>query len=145
MQYENIDSTEMAEIALSQAVDEHIEKSQEVIDRISELEKLILHWNQEDIRELKKNIREMRILLTKNFQVHIDNFINMQKIPGVYISEEMKQMYKIISVDKKGIALYGPEMDKIAYLSKIEEHYKKKKEEMARAAQAAKEKAKKAK
>lgn len=43
MQYENIDSAEMPERALSQAVDEHIEKSQEVIDWISELESSILH------------------------------------------------------------------------------------------------------
>jgi hypothetical protein len=42
MQYENIDSAEMAELALSQAVDEHIEKSKEAIDRISVLEKQIL-------------------------------------------------------------------------------------------------------
>ena len=143
MQYENIDSAEMAEIALSKAVDEHIEKSQDVIDRISELEGLILHWNQEDIRELKKNIQEMRVLLTNNFQVHIDNFINMKKIPGTYVPEDIKQMYKIVSVDKKGVALFGPEMDKISYLSKITEHYKKRKEEMSKSAQAAKDKLKK--
>ncbi|NLW75608.1 MAG: hypothetical protein GXY18_04165, partial [Methanomicrobiales archaeon] len=56
MQYENIDSAEMAEMALSQAVDEHIEKSQEAIDRLSELEKLILQWNQEDIKALRAYI-----------------------------------------------------------------------------------------
>ena len=142
MQYENIDSAEMAEMALSQAVDEHIEKSQEVIDRISELEHAILHWNQEDVRELKKNIQEMRVLLKNNFQVQIENFINMRSIPGKNIPDEIRQIYKIISVDKKDIALYGPEMDKIAYLSKISEHYTKKKAEMAEAARAAKEKGK---
>ncbi|NLV26535.1 MAG: hypothetical protein GXY48_05140 [Methanomicrobiales archaeon] len=143
MQYENVDSTEMAEIALSQAVDEHIEKSQEIIDRISELENLILHWNQEDIRDLKKYISEMRVLLLNNFKVQIDNFINMRKIPCVHLPEEIRQTYKVVSVDKKGIALYGVEMDKVAYLSKITEHFNKKKAEMAKAAQAAKDKLKK--
>lgn len=143
MQYENVDSAEMAEIALSQAVDDHIEKSQEVIDRISELEGLILHWNQEDVRELKKYIQEMRVLLLNHFKVQIDNFINMRKIPGIHVPEEIKQMYKVISVDKKGVALYGVEMDKIAYYSKITDHYQKKKEEMAKAAQAAKDKLRK--
>jgi hypothetical protein len=30
-------------------------------------------------------------------------------------------------VDKKGIALFGPEMNKIVQITKISEHYKKKK------------------
>lgn len=144
MQYENIDSAEMAEMALSQAVDEHIEKSQEAIDRLSELEKLILQWNQEDIKALRAYIQEMRTLLVKNFQVKIENFINMRAIPGMRIPEEIKQMYKIISVDKKGLALYGAEMDKIAHITKITEHFKKKKEAAQAAAEAkAKEKEKK--
>ena len=44
-------------------MDEHIEKSQEAIDRISELEKIILQWDQEDIRRLKSAIIEMQTLL----------------------------------------------------------------------------------
>ncbi|MDD1723956.1 MAG: hypothetical protein LUQ07_02370 [Methanospirillum sp.] len=127
MGYENIDSAEMAEMALAQAVDEHIEESQEVIDRISELEKNILHWDQEDIKQLRSYIKEMRILLQKHFQVQIENFINMKAIPGSRVPEEIRQMYKIVSVDKMGIALYGLEMDKIAYFTKITEHYQKKK------------------
>ncbi|HOJ97609.1 MAG TPA: hypothetical protein PK024_12320, partial [Methanospirillum sp.] len=96
MQYENIDSAEMAEMALSQAVDEHIEKSKEAIDRISELERHILQWNQEDIRVLRNNIQEMRELLKKNFQVQIENFINMRAIPGMRVPDEIRQIYKII-------------------------------------------------
>jgi len=136
MQYENIDSAEMAEMALSQAVDEHIEKSQEVIDRISELENLILHWDQEDIRVLKNEIQEMRELLKKHFQVQIENFINMRSIPGMRIPDEVRQVYRIISVDKKGIALYGSEMDKVTHITKITEHYKKRKEAAAAEAKA---------
>lgn len=136
MQYENIDSAEMAEMALSQAVDEHIEKSKEAIDRISELERQILQWNQEDIRVLRNNIQEMRELLKKNFQVQIENFINMRSIPGMRVPEEMRQIYKIISVDKKGFALFGNEMDKIAHISKITDHYRKKKEAAAAQAKA---------
>ena len=133
MQYENIDSAEMAELALSQAVDEHIEKSQDAINRISLLERKILQWDQENIKELRKNIHEMQELLKKNFQVHIENFINMRKIPGMRIPDEIKQAYRIVSVDKKGFTLYGPEMDKIAHISKITEHFMKKKEAAARA------------
>jgi len=131
MQYENIDSAEMAELALSQAVDEHIEKSKEAIDRISELEQQILHWNQEDIRKLRNDIQELRELLKKNFQVQIENFIHMRSIPGMRVPEEIRQLYKIISVDKKGFALYGTEMNKIAHITKITEHFKKRKEAAA--------------
>lgn len=126
MGYDNIDSAEMAEMALAQAVDEHIEKSQEVIDRISDLEKSILQWDQEDIKQLRTRIKEMRILLQKHFQVQIENFINMKAIPGSRVPEDIKQAYKIVAVDKKGVALYGPEMDKITYFAKITEHYQKK-------------------
>ena len=133
MQYENIDSAEMAEMALSQAVDEHIEKSKEAIDRISELEHQLLHWNQEDIRTLRNDIQELRELLKKNFQVQIDNFINMRSIPGMRVPEEIRQLYKIVSVDKKGFTLYGTEMDKMAHISKITDHYTKRKEAAAQA------------
>jgi len=133
MQYENIDSAEMAELALSQAVDEHIEKSKEAIDRISVLEKQILNWNQEDIKVLRNNIYEMRELLKRNFQVQIENFINMRSIPSVRIPEEIKQLYKIIAVDKKGYALYGVDMNRIVHITKITEHYMKKKESTAQA------------
>ena len=133
MQYENIDSAEMAEMALSQAVDEHIEKSKEAIDRISELEHQILHWNQEDIRTLRNDIQELRELLKKNFQVQIDNVIDMRSIPGMRVPEEIRQLYKIVSVDKKGFTLYGIEMDKIAHISKITDHFKKRKETAAQA------------
>jgi hypothetical protein len=117
----------MAELALSQAVDEHIEKSQEVVDRISELESAILKWNMEDIRELRRNIAEMRVLLQKYFQIQIDNFIKMKDIPGMRIPDEIRQIYKIIAVDKNGIALFGPEMNKITHFTKISEHYMKRK------------------
>jgi hypothetical protein len=117
----------MAEMALSQAVDEHIEKSQEVVTRISELECAILKWDVEDIRILRKNIAEIRILLQKNFQIQIDNFIPMRSIPSMRIPDEIRQIYKIIAVDKKGIALFGQEMNKIIQITKITEHYKKKK------------------
>ena len=127
MKYDSIDSAEMAEMALAQAVDEHIDSSQEVIDRISQLEGLLYQWNQEDIRDLKKLVQEMRILLQKNFQVQIENFINMRKIPSLRVPDEIKKGYHIIAVDKKGIALFGPEMDKLAPMVKITEHFLKKK------------------
>jgi hypothetical protein len=121
--YEEITSADMAEQALSQAVDDHIENSKEVIDKIEALEAGIRTWNTEDIRELKGMIAEMRELLQKHFQVHIDNFMNMKKIPSQKVPEVLKQVYKIIGIDKRGYALYGNEMDKIAHIKKIAEHY----------------------
>lgn len=122
-----MNSTEMAEMALSQAVDEHIEKSQEVVNRISELESAILKWDAEDIRVLRKNVAEMRLLLQKHFQIQIENFIKIKSIPSMRIPDDIRKAYKIIAVDKKGIALFGPEMNKIIQITKISEHYKKKK------------------
>jgi len=122
-----VNSTEMAEMALSQAVDEHIEKSQEVVNRISELESAILKWDAEDIRVLRKNVAEMRLLLQKHFQIQIENFIKIKSIPSMRIPDDIRKAYKIIAVDKKGIALFGPEMNKIIQITKISEHYKKKK------------------
>jgi hypothetical protein len=124
MDYDEINSADMAEQALSQAVDDHIESSKEVIDHIEGLEKRIRSWNMEDIRELKVMITEMRELLRKNFQVQIENFMNIHKIPSQNVPDVLKKTYKIIGVDKKGYALYGNEMDKIAHLKKIAEHYK---------------------
>ena len=121
-----MDSTELAEMALSQAVDEHIDKSQEIVDRISLLEKEILHWNLEDIKKLMNYIQEIRLLLQKYFQIQIENFIKLKSIPSMRIADEIKSTYRIIAVDKKGMALFGPEMNKIAHITKITEHYKKK-------------------
>ena len=106
MQYENIDSAEMAELALSQAVDEHIEKSKEAIDRISELEQQILHWNQEDIKRLRNDIQEARELLKKNFQyrLKISYICDPSRDAG---TEEIRQLYKIISVDKRVLPSMG--------------------------------------
>lgn len=120
-----MDSTELAEMALSQAVDEHIDKSQEIVDRISQLEKEILHWNLEDVKKLMNHIQEIRLLLQKNFQIQIENFIKLKSIPSMRIADEIKSTYRIIAVDKKGMALFGPEMNKIAHITKITEHYKK--------------------
>lgn len=114
----------MAEQALSEAVDDHIEHSKEVIDHIEALEEKIRTWNMEDIRELKVMINEMRELLKKHFQVHIDNFMNLRNIPSKKVPDVLRQVYKIVGVDKRGYALYGNEMDKIAHVQKIAEHYK---------------------
>ena len=81
----------MAEQALAQAVDEHIENSKDIIEHIEGLEKRIRTWNMEDIRELKVMITEMRALLQKHFQVHIDNFMNMNKIPTGRSPEALKK------------------------------------------------------
>jgi hypothetical protein len=121
---ENINSADMAELALSQAVDEHIENSKEVIEHIERLEERIRNWNMEDIRELKTMIIEMRALLQKHFQVQIENFMNMNKIQSLRYPDVLKQAYKIVAVDKRGYALYGPDMDKLAHINKITEHYK---------------------
>ena len=123
MDDDNITSADMAEHALSEAVDEHIENSKEVIDHIEGLEVKIRTWNMEDIRELKALIAEMRELLKKHFQVQIDHFMNMDKIPTQKIPEVLKQTYKILGVDKRGYALFGPDMDKISGINKIAEHY----------------------
>lgn len=123
---DSIDSADQAQMALSQAVDEHIEKSKDTIDRISELESLIKNWNMEDIRQLKAWIGEIRILLQKNFQVQIENFMNMRSIPSAKVPDQIRQFYKVVAVDKKGFALFGPEMDKLSSLSKIVTHYKEK-------------------
>ena len=114
----------MAEQALSQAVDEHIDNSKEVIDYIEKLEVKIRSWNMEDIREFKAMITEMRALLQKHFQVQIENFMNMNRIPSAKVPDVLRKAYRIVSVDKRGYALYGPEMDKIAHINKITEHYK---------------------
>jgi len=122
--YDTIDSADMAEQALSQAVDEHIENSKEVIEYIEKLEVKIRTWNMEDIKEFKAMIIEMRALLQKHFQVQIENFINMNRIPSAKVPDVLKKTYRIVGVDKRGYALYGPEMDKIAHIKKIAEHYK---------------------
>ncbi len=126
MEYENeiIDSADMAEQALSQAVDDHIENSKEVIEQIEGLEKKIRSWNMEDIRELKAMILRMRELLKKHFQVQIENFMSMKAVPSQKVPDVLKQAYRIVGVDMRGYALYGPEMDKIAHIKKIAEHYK---------------------
>ncbi|MFH0968197.1 MAG: hypothetical protein V1862_11000 [Methanobacteriota archaeon] len=119
-----VNSADMAEQALSQAVDEHIENSKEAISHIEGLEEKIKTWNMEDIREFKLMITEMRALLQKQFQVQIENFMNMSRIPTQKVPDVLKQAYKIICVDKRGYALYGHDMDKIAHIKKIAEHYK---------------------
>jgi biotin-(acetyl-CoA carboxylase) ligase len=119
----DITSADMAEQALSQAVDEHIENSKEVIEHIENLEKRIRTWNMEDIREFKVMVIEMRALLMKHFQVQIDNFMNMNLIPTQRVPDILRKTYHIVGVDKKGYALYGPEMDKIASVQKISDHY----------------------
>ncbi|HWQ65814.1 MAG TPA: hypothetical protein VN372_02970 [Methanospirillum sp.] len=122
----NISSADMAEMALAQAVDEHIDNSKETIDRISSLEDLIRGWNTEDIRVIKALVAEMRVLLQKHFQVQIENFINMEAIPSFKVPDQLRKTYRIIAADKKGYVLYGHEMDKIAHINKITEHYQKK-------------------
>ena len=119
-----INSADMAEQALSQAVDEHIDNSKEVIDHIESLEKRLRTWNMEDIKEFKVMITEMRGLLQKHFQVQIENFMNLGRIPSLKVPDVLKKTYRIVGVDKRGYALYGPEMDKIAHINKITEHYK---------------------
>lgn len=124
MDDEYVSSADMAEQALSQAVDEHIENSKDVIVYIERLEVRIRTWNMEDIKEFKAMITEMRGLLQKHFQVQIENFMNMSRIPSLKVPEVLRKSYRIIGVDKRGYALYGPEMDKISHINKITEHYK---------------------
>ena len=127
-------SQEMAEMALSQAVDQHIESSQETVDRISLLEEKIKTWNIEDIRYLKKWIEEIKELLYKTFSVRLTNFMDIKKIPTLPFPSVLKEKYHIIAVDKRGYCLFGPEMDKISSLQKITDHYANlcKKQEMER-------------
>ena len=124
MDYENVNSADMAELALSQAVDEHIENSKDVIAHLESLEERIRSWNMEDIRELKAMITEMRALLQKHFQVQIENFMNLNKIQSLKYPDVLRSVYKIVAVDKRGYALYGPDMDKLAHINKITDHYK---------------------
>lgn len=124
MDYENVNSADMAELALSQAVDEHIENSKDVIAHLESLEERIRSWNMEDIRELKAMITEMRALLQKHFQIQIENFMNLNKIQSLKYPDVLRSVYKIVAVDKRGYTLYGPDMDKLAHINKITEHYK---------------------
>jgi len=116
-------SQEMAEMALSQAVDQHIESSQETVDRISALEEKIKNWNMEDVRYLKKWIEEIKELLFKTFSVRLQNFMDMQTVPSVQIPSVLKGTYQIVAADKRGYCLFGQDMDKISSLQKIQEHY----------------------
>lgn len=47
----------------------------------------------------------MGVLLKKHFQVQIENFTNMRQIPGMRIPEEVKQTYRIVSIDKKDLPI----------------------------------------
>lgn len=123
MDDEYVDSADMAELALSQAVDEHIDSSKEIINTIETLERQVKSWDTEDIRILKRWILEMRTLLQKHFQVQIENFMNMKVIPSGKVPDQLRKPYKIVATDKKGYALYGPEMDKISHITKIAEHF----------------------
>lgn len=116
-------SREMAEMALSEAVDQHIESSQETIDRISVLEEKIKTWDMEDIRYLKRWVEEIKELLFKNFSVRLQNFMDIRKIPSVSFPAVLRDTYQIVAVDKRGYCLFGPESDKISSLQKIQDHY----------------------
>lgn len=123
MDYNEVSSTDIAEQALSQAIDDHIENSEDVIDHIEGIEVKIHSWNMEDIRELNVMFTEIRELLKKHFQVQIRNFMNMNNIPSHKVPEVLRQVYKIVAMDKRGYALYGNEMDKIAHVKRIAENY----------------------
>ena len=118
----------MAEKQLAEAIESHIENSADIIEKISKLEEKIQTWNMEESKELRNWIVTMRRLLTKHFQINIENFTNMKKIPTQKIPEGLAPIYGIIAIDKKGICLYGKEMDKLTHIDKIKEHYAKQKQ-----------------
>lgn len=126
--YDDDDVSFMAEQQLAEAIESHIEASADVIDEISKLEKKVQTWNMEESKELRSWIMAMRILLTKHFQISIENFTNMKKIPTQKIPEVLIPIYGIVAVDKKGICLYGKDMDKLAHIDQIKLHYQKSKQ-----------------
>jgi hypothetical protein len=113
----------MAKQQLAQAIESHIAASGDVIDEISKLEKKVQTWNMEDIRELRVWIVNMRKLLTKYFQISIENLTDMKKIPTQKIPNALVPIYGIIALDKNGFCLYGKEMNKITLIEKIQDHY----------------------
>jgi hypothetical protein len=113
----------MAEQQLAQAIENHIAASGDVIDEIAKLEKNVQTWNTEDIRELRVWVVTMRKLLTKHFQINIENLTDMKKIPTQKVPRALIPIYGIVALDKKGLCLYGKEMDKIAPIEKIQDHY----------------------
>ena len=121
--YNDDDISSLAERQLAQAIESHIAASGDVINEISELEKKVQTWNMEDIRELRVWVVNMRKLLTKHFQISIENLTDMKKIPTQNIPRALIPIYGIIALDKKGFCLYGKEMNKIAPIEKIQEHY----------------------
>jgi hypothetical protein len=118
----------IAEQQLAEAIESHIEASADVIDEISKLEEKIQTWNMEESKELRSWIVTMRRLLAKHFQISIENFTNMKKIPTQKIPEVLAPIYGIVAIDKKGISLYGKEMDKLAHIDKIKQHYERNKQ-----------------
>ena len=110
---------------LAEAIESHIEASADIIEEISELERKIQTWNMDDCRELRGWMMNMRKLLAKHFQIKIEKFTDIQKIPTQKIPEALVPMYGIVAVDKRGICLYGKQMDKIVHIEKIKQHYRK--------------------
>ena len=122
------DVSYIAEQQLEEAIESHIENSADIIEEISRLEKKIQTWNMEESKELRSWIVLMRQLLAKHFQIGIEKFTDMKKIPTQKIPEVIAPIYGIIAIDKKGICLYGKEMNKLAHIGKIKEHYEKTKQ-----------------
>ena len=120
----NDDSTLIAEQELSEAIESHIEASADIIADISELEKKVRTWDMEDSVELRGWIVNMRKLLTNHFQISLENFTDIKNIPTQKIPEALAP-YGIIAVDKKGICLYGKEMNKLVHIDEIKKHYRK--------------------
>ena len=114
---------------LAEAIESHIEASTDIIEEISELEQRVHTWNMEDCKELRGWIVNMRKLLAKHFQIKIEKFTDIQKIPTQMIPEVLVPMYGIVAVDKRGICLYGKEMDKLVHIDKIKQHYRKQMQE----------------
>ena len=120
----NDDSTLIAEQELSEAIESHIEASADIIADISELEKKVRTWDMEDSVELRGWIVNMRKLLTNHFQISLENFTDIKNIPTQKIPEALAP-YGIIAVDKKGVCLYGKEMNKLVHIDEIKKHYRK--------------------
>jgi hypothetical protein len=121
----NNDISVIAGQQLAEAIENHIEASADIIEEISELEMRIHSWNMEDCRELRGWMVNMRKLLAQHFQIKVEKFTDIRKIPTQKIPEVLVPMYGIVAVDKRGICLYGKEMDKLAHVDQIKQHYRK--------------------
>ncbi|MDR2855862.1 MAG: hypothetical protein LBV40_06915 [Methanomicrobiales archaeon] len=122
----NDGSSQVTMMQLAEVTPSHMRASGvDVIEEIAELEKRVHTWNMEDCRELRGWIVNIQKLLVKHFQIKIEKFTDMQKIPTQKIPEALLPMYDIVAIDKRGICLYGKGMDKLVHIDTLKQHYRK--------------------